>query len=245
MDYQKIYNDLVDRARSLNRSKGQGLYLEAHHIIPKCLGGEGHQVEWKTHPNIVLLTGREHFIAHLLLCEIYPTNSKLKHALWAMCNQQTKFQSRDLKITARMYEYIKQLNAQALKGPRPKQPVEANKKRSLKLKGRPSPNKGRKASAETRAKLSRVRKGRVVSSTTRSKISNSKKGKSRSQEVRSRISQAQSITIVQLTLQGHFIREWKSAVEAATYLGIHPNPIRGCCKGQCKSAGGYRWGYKS
>ena len=161
MDYQKIYNDLIDKARSLNRSKGQGLYLEAHHIIPKCLGGEGHQVEWKTHPNIVLLTGREHFIAHLLLCEIYPTNSKLKHALWAMCNQQTKFQSRDLKITARMYEYIKQLNAQALKGPRPKQPVEANKKRSLKLKGRPSPNKGRKASAETRAKLSQVRKGRV------------------------------------------------------------------------------------
>jgi len=80
MDYEKIYNQLVFRAKNENRKKKQGTSYEAHHIIPKCLGGEGECHQWRTHPNIVLLTPREHFIAHLLLLEIYPKNFKLKHA---------------------------------------------------------------------------------------------------------------------------------------------------------------------
>jgi len=53
------------------------------HIIPKCLGGQGTVLN-VTHPNIVLLTAKEHYMAHRLLCEIYPDNKKLRYALWMM-----------------------------------------------------------------------------------------------------------------------------------------------------------------
>jgi hypothetical protein len=51
--------------------------------------------------NLVKLTAREHFIAHLLLIEIYPENEKLIYAAWMMSN------TRSLKYSSRMYEYIK------------------------------------------------------------------------------------------------------------------------------------------
>ena len=47
------------------------MYFEGHHIIPKCKGGTGNSSRPKNHPNIVLLTAREHFLAHRLLWLIY------------------------------------------------------------------------------------------------------------------------------------------------------------------------------
>jgi hypothetical protein len=41
MDYNKLYNKIIERAKSENRKKKQGIQYEAHHIIPKCLGGTG------------------------------------------------------------------------------------------------------------------------------------------------------------------------------------------------------------
>ena len=58
MDYQKIYNCLIERAITDNRKKCDIVYYEQHHIIPKCLGGTDNT------DNLVLLTAREHFIAH-------------------------------------------------------------------------------------------------------------------------------------------------------------------------------------
>ena len=74
MDYQKIYNQIVEKAK--NRML-EG-YKEKHHIIPKCLGGNNDK------DNLVELTAREHFLCHMLLCEIYPKEYKLKHALFLM-----------------------------------------------------------------------------------------------------------------------------------------------------------------
>ena len=85
MDYSKHYDLLIKRAqnRTLNTQ-----YHETHHIIPKCLGGNDKP------SNLVILTAREHFIAHLLLCEIYPDNDKLAYALWAICNLENPYQTR-------------------------------------------------------------------------------------------------------------------------------------------------------
>ena len=58
------------------------------------MGGEGKCSEWKKHPNIVLLTAREHFICHWLLTRIYPKNNKLAHAFWFMCTQKAPNQER-------------------------------------------------------------------------------------------------------------------------------------------------------
>lgn len=51
--------------------KKNGDYFEGHHIIPKCKGGSGNSNRPKNNPNIVLLTAREHFLAHWLLWRIY------------------------------------------------------------------------------------------------------------------------------------------------------------------------------
>lgn len=59
------------------------VYWEGHHIIPKCLGGEGHARS--KHENIIRLTAAEHFTAHKLLIELFPDNPKLAYAFWAMC----------------------------------------------------------------------------------------------------------------------------------------------------------------
>lgn len=103
MDYQKIYNQIIDRAKKENRKKGQGIYYEAHHVVPKCMGGEGRAEQWRTHPNIVVLTAREHFLCHWLLCRIHPDNRKLAHAFWFMSKQKNKNQEREYTVSSRTY----------------------------------------------------------------------------------------------------------------------------------------------
>ena len=96
MNYEKIYNQIVERAKN----RVLDCYTESHHIIPRCMGG-GDEKE-----NLVTLTAREHFICHRLLVQIHPDNNKLKFALWAMCNMKSKRQSRYVP-SYRVYESIK------------------------------------------------------------------------------------------------------------------------------------------
>jgi len=51
-----------------------GIYVERHHIIPKCLNGTD-DVD-----NIITLTPEEHYVAHQLLVKMYPEHDGL---LWA------------------------------------------------------------------------------------------------------------------------------------------------------------------
>jgi hypothetical protein len=67
MDYYKIYNQLIERAKQRKSVNG---YREIHHIIPRSEGGTDESV------NLVELTGREHFIAHKLLWMENPTFSR-------------------------------------------------------------------------------------------------------------------------------------------------------------------------
>ena len=46
MDYKKIYFQIIERSKKENRKKFQGIYYESHHIVPKCLGGEGSTKQW-------------------------------------------------------------------------------------------------------------------------------------------------------------------------------------------------------
>lgn len=50
--------------------------------------------------------------------------------------------------------------------------------------------------------------------------------------------------ILQYTLDGEFVREWESQIEAATELNIRQGNISSCCKEKRKTAGGYIWKYK-
>lgn len=186
MNYEKIYNQIVERAKN----RVLDCYTESHHIIPRCMGG-GDEKE-----NLVNLTAREHFICHRLLVQIHPSNNKLKFALWAMCNMKSKRQSR-YTPSSRIYESIKieviQLISDKKKGV--KLSEEHKRKTSETLKGRKRPQEvidkivktrkesgGWKHSDETKNKIrsnngmkrQEVRdklKGREISDETRKKLS--------------------------------------------------------------------------
>jgi len=79
--YLKIYIKLIDKFK---QSKSMGttgnVYCEAHHILPKCLGGSDLE------ENIVNLPVRYHIMAHYLLTVIYPEVNCLKLALALFVN---------------------------------------------------------------------------------------------------------------------------------------------------------------
>jgi hypothetical protein len=78
MDYKKIYDNLIT-SRKL-RIINSGIYYEKHHIIMKSMGGTNDK------DNLVLLTPREHFLAHWLLFKIYG-NAESSRAFFLMSNR--------------------------------------------------------------------------------------------------------------------------------------------------------------
>lgn len=155
-----IYNSIISCAQSQNRDKNNGIYYEKHHIIPKCLGGDN------SNENLVLLTAKEHFIAHHLLTKIYPGNHKIYFAFRAMCIL-TDSKKRNYKITSVVYENCKndislhrkyngkhnpnygkrwsKKQKESVSGRNnhmygKSQSLESNKKRSIALKGQKNPS---------------------------------------------------------------------------------------------------------
>lgn len=96
MDYQYIYNQIVERAK-YRKLIG---YKEKHHIVPKCIGGNNDK------ENIVELTAKEHFICHRLLCKIHPNHNGLSSALWLLINAASVYQNRYIP-SAKIYQQIK------------------------------------------------------------------------------------------------------------------------------------------
>lgn len=95
MNYVKIYNELINH-RKRNTPSG---YVERHHIIPRSLNGLDDV------SNIVALTAKEHFIAHLLLVKIHQYSEnyfKMLNALMFM-----KAGNQGQRYTSRLYEVFK------------------------------------------------------------------------------------------------------------------------------------------
>lgn len=77
MNYLQIYKQLIlKRKQNILNKKDQ--YCEIHHIVPVCLNGSN------DFTNLIALTAKEHFVAHLLLHKIYPNNDKLAQAVMMM-----------------------------------------------------------------------------------------------------------------------------------------------------------------
>lgn len=102
MNYRHIYMLIIEHARSEEklglRKKGNGVYYERHHILPKSLFPL-----WKNEKrNLVLLTAREHYFCHKLLTKIFPS-SEMSYALLAFITRPNA----DYGITSKEYERIK------------------------------------------------------------------------------------------------------------------------------------------
>lgn len=95
MDYLSHYNRLIQRGKTRVISE----YTESHHITPRCLGGRD------GNDNIVKLTPREHYIAHLLLVKMYPTNNKLIFAA-NMMTVGSRLNNRDMSLN-RTYGWLR------------------------------------------------------------------------------------------------------------------------------------------
>lgn len=123
MNYQLHYDRLIERAKT----RTLDCYVERHHIIPRCMGGDNSK------HNLVKLTPEEHFLAHQLLVKIYPNNYKLVFAATCMTRN-----SNGKRTNNRLYGWLRKELAQAVSKQqtgRAELP-EANLKRSLTLKGR-------------------------------------------------------------------------------------------------------------
>lgn len=171
MNYKLIYDKLILRGKSRGLDKKQiTYYTESHHIIPRSLGGSDEV------SNLVLLTGREHFIAHLLLSKIYD-NVSMMYALWMMCNYAKK----NFKVHSRFYESARiQHSKNVSKTLTGRIRTERHKiNLSNSLKGRTSPTEGKFLSELTKTKISRSLTGKIQSKETRDKRSDAQKGKSK------------------------------------------------------------------
>jgi len=105
MNYSKIYQTLINKRRKNPYTLG---YSEKHHIIPKSLGGTDNKT------NIVVLSGREHWIAHLLLHKIYRQPSTA-HA----CNMMAmRCEERGIPYikNSKTYEYIRKEHSKHMAG---------------------------------------------------------------------------------------------------------------------------------
>ena len=217
MDYRKHYDLLINKAKI--RDLGADVYVEKHHIVPKCLGGSNNI------DNIVKLTPREHFIAHQLLVKIYPGFPRLVYAAFLMTQSNSKYS----RINNRLYGWLKESLSVSIKGennpmygkthtPEVRKKIsettkgrrlygerngmfgkthtkEAKEKISKAFQEKGHPWLGRKHSEESRNKMSKSAKGRVVSYSTRLKKSDQQKGE---KNINSKISEEQVLQIREL-----------------------------------------------
>lgn len=70
------YWKLIERSVGRPKVKQEGYHL--HHVVPKCMKGSNNK------DNLVLLTYREHYLAHCLLSLAFPKDWKLSNAVASM-----------------------------------------------------------------------------------------------------------------------------------------------------------------
>lgn len=167
-----------------SRTKKDGIF-EKHHICPRANDLFPEYSSFKIHPwNMIKLTPREHFIAHLLLWKTYG-GSQLS-AIVIMAGKNKK--------RSRLYNKLREefiIKQSQLQKDKKRKPLskEHRQKLSVAHKNRKPISeetrlklKNKNVSEETRKRMSASQKGRIITPEARLKISESKRGKSLSTE---------------------------------------------------------------
>lgn len=197
--YAKHYELLIAKAKARGGVEG---YSEIHHIVPRSMGGAD------VPENIAELTGREHYVAHLLLHKMNPDHAGMAMAVLMMTGRG--------EYTGRTYELLKRSTARvvgektgdALRG-RPKSEdhkakmsAAAFNRDAEHLEKIAEANRGRKNTSESKARMSKAALNRSPEAKRnvaiaardperRAKLSAALKGKSHevTEETRQKISQ--------------------------------------------------------
>lgn len=200
----------METRKKLFRSKKSGTY-EKHHIIPKCLNGTNDS------SNLILLTPREHYIAHLLLTQMYTgkIKSKLCCAFMRMCITS---KNHHRIVSNKQYELAKKLLS------------DSYKKENNPFYGHIGSNRGRKLSEATKEKIRLANTGRP------SKMKGKKLsgpswnlGISISENHKIKIRRKLSRKIIEYDLIGNKLNEYYGVPEAAKYTGFNITTIYMCC----------------
>jgi hypothetical protein len=108
--YQRIYQTLCERARGRELDD----YTEKHHVVPKSLGGDS------SASNLVRLTAREHYIAHLCLVRC-TTGADRRKMVWAAhymrYGRGAGKEARRAATCGRLYEVNKREKSRLSRGP--------------------------------------------------------------------------------------------------------------------------------
>jgi hypothetical protein len=223
MNYQKIYNQIIKCAKN-RQLEG---YVEKHHIIPKCLGGNNNK------NNIVQLTAREHFLCHMLLCEIYSDNKSLKYALYLMNIGKQKHKEADYRISSRTYERLKLEHALFLTGKKQKDKTKQKKSKSMKQVW------ANKTDKEIKQYGEKVWKTRIKNGTN---TITKKQAENISKALKNRKMPWRTKSVSQYDLKGNWIRDWESQAEIKKHSDY--GDVGGCLKYNQKTAYGYIWKFK-
>jgi len=171
MNHKWHYDNLIKTRKTLDRNKYNGTYYEDHHIIMKSMEGTDDK------DNRLLLTAKEHYIAHYLLWKIY-RNNQTAYAFFYMCNDGNKT---GIKISSRIYEEIRiecaKISSITLKSlwNNPETREKLSIANSVK-------NKGRKHTEESRKNMSEAHKGIPQSQESKDKRSLKMIGRKQTQE---------------------------------------------------------------
>lgn len=206
MDYQKLYNNLVDSARK--NSEG---YLETHHIVPKCMGGNDDK------DNLVKMTARQHFIAHWLLYKIY-RSSTLAHAWFSMCRCGAGQDER--YVNSKHFAKARAALSIAL---------------SESMRGNNNGFFGKKHTEESKRKIREKRKLQVTTEETKRKMSETRTGVVKSEEHRRKIGESGKGKVPLKNVEtGESVRVDRSELYRFD-PNIWKNPFAMACKEQPKS----------
>lgn len=94
------YINFIEKCQQKN--KGFEGYTEKHHICPKAKDMFPEYTDLKENPwNCAILTARQHFIAHTMLCKVYKGVYSVVSAAWAMKHKN------GMMMTSRAYEKLK------------------------------------------------------------------------------------------------------------------------------------------
>lgn len=164
----------------------ENIYTEKHHILPRSLGGGEED-------NIIILSGREHFLAHLMLWKAY-RNKEMVYAF----NMMSGFGRYEKRLSSKQYNILKEeysflcRNRTFSKETREKMRIaklgkvgnmlgkkhsqKTKDKISLSKQGKEGPNKGKTFTEEHKKNLSVSHKGYKNTEESKRKMSISKKG---------------------------------------------------------------------
>jgi hypothetical protein len=223
MNYEKIYNQIIERAK--NRIL-EG-YVEKHHIVPKCLGGNNDK------ENIIQLTAREHFLCHQLLVEIYPNEPKLKHALFLMSIGKQKYKDKHHKISSRIYERLKLEYSLFLTGKKQSDKTKQKKSDSMKSVWASKSKEEKSLTGNKRWETRIKNKTNIVTEEQKENISKALTGRKMPWRTKQ---------ISQYTLEGKWIKDWESKAEIIKQSEY--GNVQGCINGSQKTAYGYIWKLK-